>query len=259
MCHPAARTTVAALGEDHPAQGCARRGRTMGDNDGTSSGTEPGEDALARAAAMGPLPAFTTRTTRRSRRRRRRSVGQGQGDERPPSTSAADRRVAAPASLGQRGEFSHGVVRSRKVGSPTSSLPISSIRPAARAVPPCARPRGRRPPWKYRTIVYSPPGVGDGRGFRGCPAGSWPTRPRPATSARGLAPGSLVRPWMTCTKPAWSGSPTVSTSTSVLFRNVGSPVNSFAVCAHHSPCSARSLLRRAASSDSNRTTPMDWP
>ena len=28
----------------------------MGDNDGTSSGTDPGEDALARAAATGPLP-----------------------------------------------------------------------------------------------------------------------------------------------------------------------------------------------------------
>ena len=57
--------------------------------------------------------------------------------------------------------------------------------------------------------------------------------PRPASSARGLCAGSLVRPWMTCTKAAWSGSPGVSTSTSVLSRKVGSPVNSFAVCAHH--------------------------
>ena len=28
----------------------------MGDQDDTTSGTDPGEDALARAAALGPLP-----------------------------------------------------------------------------------------------------------------------------------------------------------------------------------------------------------
>jgi hypothetical protein len=64
---------------------------------------------------------------------------------------------------------------------------------------------------------------------------------------------------MTCTKPARSGSPTVSTSTVLLSRNVGSPVKSFDVCVHHWSCSVRSLLRRAASSESNRATAMNRP
>ena len=64
---------------------------------------------------------------------------------------------------------------------------------------------------------------------------------------------------MTWTKPAWSGSPLMSTSTSVLLRKIASPSNSFAVSAHHAPCSGRSLLAMAASSDSKRATPMNLP
>lgn len=64
---------------------------------------------------------------------------------------------------------------------------------------------------------------------------------------------------MTWTKPAWSGSPLMSRSTSVLLRKVTSPANSLDVCAHQSSCSGRSLLRCAASSESNRTTAMSRP
>jgi hypothetical protein len=46
---------------------------------------------------------------------------------------------------------------------------------------------------------------------------------------------------------------------SVLSWNVAPPSNSFSVSAHHWLCSGRSLLRRAASSDSKRTTVMNRP
>ena len=71
--------------------------------------------------------------------------------------------------------------------------------------------------------------------------------------------GSLLRPWMIWTNPAWSGLPARSTTTWLLSRNVGSPANSFAVSAHHWSCSGRSLFRRASSSDSKRTTAMRAP
>ena len=71
--------------------------------------------------------------------------------------------------------------------------------------------------------------------------------------------GSLERPCITCTKPASAGSPTVSTSTHVLSWKTGSSVNSAAKPSHHAPCSGRSLLRRAASSDSNRARAISRP
>ena len=50
-----------------------------------------------------------------------------------------------------------------------------------------------------------------------------------------------------------------STMTSLLSLKVASPVNSLAVSAHHRSCSGRSLLRRAASSDSKRASAMNRP
>ena len=64
---------------------------------------------------------------------------------------------------------------------------------------------------------------------------------------------------MTWTKPASSGSPAASTVTSLLSRKLGSPVNSREVSLHHRSCSGRSLLRRAASSDSKRASAMKRP
>src|SRR5215217_506910 len=71
--------------------------------------------------------------------------------------------------------------------------------------------------------------------------------------------GSLVRPCMTWTKVAVAGSPLVSTSTSALSEKLGSPSNSREVSDHQRSCSGRSLLRRAASSDSNRAAAMKRP
>src|SRR5215212_11943324 len=71
--------------------------------------------------------------------------------------------------------------------------------------------------------------------------------------------GSLVRPCMTWTKVAVAGSPLVSTSTSLLSEKLGSPSNSREVSDHQRSCSGRSLLRRAASSDSNRAAAMKRP
>ena len=70
---------------------------------------------------------------------------------------------------------------------------------------------------------------------------------------------SVPRPCMTWTKPASSGSPTRSTVTSLLSRKLASPENSLEVSAHQRSCSGRSLLRRAASSDSNRARAMNRP
>ena len=47
--------------------------------------------------------------------------------------------------------------------------------------------------------------------------------------------------------------------TSVLSWNVAGSSNSWDVSRHHRSCSGRWLLRRAASSDSNRTTAMNRP
>ena len=71
--------------------------------------------------------------------------------------------------------------------------------------------------------------------------------------------GSVVRPCMTWTKPAASGSPGRSTSTSVPSWNSGSPSKSFSVSCHHAVCSARSLFCWAASGDSKRASAMNVP
>jgi hypothetical protein len=68
-----------------------------------------------------------------------------------------------------------------------------------------------------------------------------------------------VRPWTTWTKPASSEPPPNPSATSVESWKVTSPVYSSAISAHHRPCSWRSLLRRAASSDSKRTSVMQVP
>lgn len=64
--------------------------------------------------------------------------------------------------------------------------------------------------------------------------------------------GSLLRPWMTCTKPALSGSPLTSWVTSSLSRKVACPADSAGISAHHWTCSGRSRVCREASLDSKR-------
>src|SRR6266516_90627 len=64
---------------------------------------------------------------------------------------------------------------------------------------------------------------------------------------------------MIWTNPASSDPPASQVVTSEESVNVTSPAKHLAVSAHHAPCSGRSLLRRAASSDSNRTTVMNVP
>src|SRR5439155_245405 len=63
----------------------------------------------------------------------------------------------------------------------------------------------------------------------------------------------------TWTNTARSGSPARSPVTSLPSRQLASPSGSWAVWVHHRSCAGRSLLRRAASSDSNRTNAMNRP
>jgi hypothetical protein len=62
---------------------------------------------------------------------------------------------------------------------------------------------------------------------------------------------SRTRPRITWTKPASSEPPRPNSTTSRQSWKVTSPLNSFAVPTHHWCCSGRSLVRRAASSDSS--------